>query len=93
MLSTDWNYSDNIYSLNRDEVAVNDFYNDGTMGMFETSHDGKVNRCVAIYAKTHNRSETFRYNNNLYFGICNPKQVHKDQYETNRTHILNKFKK
>ena len=91
MISTEWNDSDNIYFLSRNEAIVNDFYNDGTMGMFEASHDGKVNRCVAIYVKNHTRSESLRYNNNLYFGIVNPQQVHKDQYETNRKFILNKF--
>lgn len=90
-MSSNWNYTDNIYHLSKVNNAVNDYYNDGTMGMFETTHDNKVNRCVAIYAKTHSRSETLRYNNNLYFGIINPKQVHKDQYETNRTFILNKY--
>jgi len=66
--------------------------NDGVMGLSETTHDGKVNSCVADYALNHTRSETLKYNNKLYFGVVNPKQVHKDQYNTNRNFILEFFK-
>jgi hypothetical protein len=58
------------------------------MGMFEDKHDGNVNKCIIEFAKTHNRRDTLLYNNRLFFSIMNAKQVHKDQYETNRLYIL-----
>ena len=95
-LSTKWNMGDNIYSLNRaSQTAATakpvDEFNDGCCGLFETEHDGKVNRCIAEFAATHSRNETFLYNNRLYLGNHPKKQVHTDQYNTNREWILKHF--
>lgn len=90
-LSNKWNMTDNAYVQSRMNSNVILPYNNGVMGMFENKHDGRVNKCIIDFAKTHDRKDTLLYNNRLYFGIVNPKQVHKDQYETNRTYILNLF--
>ena len=89
-LSNKWNLTDNVYFQSRNTV-IEKIYNNGIMGLFEKKHDGKVNKCIVDYAKSHTRNETFGFNNNLYFGIVNPKQVHNEQYETNRKFILNYF--
>jgi len=95
-LSTKWNMGDNIYSLNRaSQTTVTskpaEQFNDGCCGLFEFKHDGKVNRCIVEYAADHSRKDTLLYNNRLYLGICDPKEVHTDQYSTNRTWILAHF--
>lgn len=89
-LSKKWNLTDNIYYLNRNSIVENPF-NNGVMGLFEKQHDGRVNKCIVDYAKSHTRKETLLFNNRLYLGIINPKQVHNEQYETNRKYILNYF--
>jgi len=91
-LSKTWNMTDNVYTQSRMNSIVVLPYNNGSMGLFEIKHDGKVNKCIVDFAKNHNRKDTLLYNNRMYFGIISPKQVHKDQYETNRLYILNLFK-
>jgi len=91
-LSRKWNMTDNAYVQSRMNNEVVKF-NDGVMGLFEKKHDGKVNRCIVDYAKTHNRSETLGFNNKLFMGIINHKEVHKEQYEANRNYILSLFNK
>ena len=90
-LSKTWNMTDNIYIQSRMNIVEENPFNNGVMGIFETKHDGKVNKCIVAYAKTNNKIDTLLYNNRLYFGIINPKQVNIDQYETNRMYILNYF--
>jgi hypothetical protein len=90
-LSKTWNMTDNAYFQSRSNVVAENPFNNGVMGIFETIHDGKVNKCIAEYAKSHDRRDTLLFNNRLYFGIMNPKQVNKDQYEANRTYILKLF--
>lgn len=79
------------YSAKIVSESVN--FNDGVMGLFETKHDGKVNRCIVDYAKTHSMSETLGFNNKLFMGIINPTDVNKLQYEANRNYILSLFNK
>jgi hypothetical protein len=78
---------DNVYTLNRQSqpAKVEVQTNDGCCGIFETEHDGKVNRCIVEYAATHSRKDTFLYNNRLYLGTM-MRKVHTDQYHTNHAH-------
>ena len=91
-LSKNWNMVDNVYSQSRTSYKVIPNYNDGVLGLFEGKHDGKVNKCIFDYVNNHSMSESLRLNNSLFFGVINPKDVHKKQYETNRNYILNYFK-
>ena len=74
-LSKTWSMTDNVYFQSRNTVVEKE-YNNGTIGLFESSHDGKVNKCVFDYVKTHTRNESFEFNNNIYFGVVNPISVH-----------------
>lgn len=72
--------------------SLQSIFNDGVMCIYESKHDGKVNRCIAIYAKKHTRKEALLYNNRLYLSSAR-QQRNKEQYEANRKYILSlKFK-
>ena len=85
-LSKKWDLSDNAYSNSK--IGVSPF-NNGCMCMFEDKFDGRVNRCVAIFAKQNGRKQGLLYNNRLYLGVANPSEKEKKQYEANRLWILN----
>lgn len=87
-LSNTWDMCDNIYINNIVDKSESSIYNDGIMGIFEKLHDGKVNRRVAVYDKKHGRKEGLLFNNRLLFGMLNPSEVSKAQYNTNRDYIL-----
>ena len=82
-----------------DNYIVNDFknsrlssyspFNKDCMCIFSKSFDGKVNICVAIFAKKNGRKQGLLYNNRLYISVFNKLDCHKKQYEANRKWILN----
>lgn len=86
-LSKTWDANENAYANSRWDIIDSPF-NHGCMCMYENSHDGKVNRDVAIFAKKNGRREGLLYNNRLYIGIANKQEKHVMQYEANRQWIL-----
>lgn len=50
-----------------------------------------VDPVIVDYAATHGRKDTLLYNNRLFFGYIRPSQRQKDEYDVNRTWILNHF--
>lgn len=52
-----------------------------------------VDPVIVEYAQMHDRKDTLLYNNRLFFGYIRPSQAIKDQYDINRTWILNHFPK
>jgi hypothetical protein len=79
MLSNKWNMTDNVYVQSRMQTQV--------IAKPEIS----VDPVIVDYAKTHDRRDTLLYNNRLFFGYIRPSQQVKDQYDINRTWILNHF--
>lgn len=48
---------------------------------------------VMDYTQRNGRREGLLYNNRIFFGYINPSQQRKDEYDVNRTWILNNFPK
>jgi hypothetical protein len=79
-LSNKWNMLDNVYVQSR-------------MGMktTQTNPVATVDPFITQYAENHDRKDTLLYNNRVFFGYIRPSQQVKDQYDINRTWILNHF--
>ena len=91
-LSKHWN-NDIINDWNRARNLDHYPFNDDCMCMFTGRFDGRVNRCVAVFAKQNGNKEGLLYNNRLYLSILNKKECHKKQYEANRKWIIDYFQK
>ena len=50
-------------------------------------------KMVIDYTIRNGRREGLLYNNRIFFGYINPSQQRKDEYDVNRTWILNHFPK
>lgn len=71
-----------FYHLNRQDMNSR-VVNNGCMALFEKRSYGLVDECIVQYSNSHSKKETYLYNNRLYFGIINPSQANKDQYDIN----------